>query len=230
LGRAVSLEDYSNLAITFGEISKARAYLTMRAGRETMVLVVAGQRGEKVNAAMQIELRNYMNERRDGGVPLEIESFDPVPVDIVVEVKVNDSYRRSKVVYNIQTRLGGGTRYGHNNNNGNNTTGDQHYYSDVNANSDENQSFAHIRYYNLFSFERLNFGQSVALSEVYAMVEEAPGVDFAVVRKFSRRDDAIAPVQEIIHANQNEILQCENDPLDPIKGTIKIVARGGLDL
>ena len=45
LGRAISLEDYSNLATTFGEISKARAYLLMKAGRETVVLVVAGQRG-----------------------------------------------------------------------------------------------------------------------------------------------------------------------------------------
>ncbi len=43
-------------------------------------------------------------------------------------------------------------------------------------------------YYNLFSFERLNFGQKVTLNEVYAVVESVPGVDFAVVRKFCRRD------------------------------------------
>jgi len=66
-------------------------------------------------------------------------------------------------------------------------------------------------------------------------VENVPGVDFAVVRKFSRRDDedddnAIIAVQEIINANQNEILQCENDPLDPVKGTIKIFAKGGIEL
>ncbi len=37
-------------------------------------------------------------------------------------------------------------------------------------------------------------------------------------------------VQEVINANHNEILQCENDPLDPIKGTIKVIARGGVEL
>ena len=98
-----------------------------------------------------------------------------------------------------------------------------------------NQSFS--RYSNnLFSFDRLNFSQKVTLNEVYAIVENVPGVDFVVVRKFCRRDDgdddagAIAAVQEIINANYNEILQCENDPLNPITGTIKIIARGGIEL
>ena len=108
------MEDYSNLATTFGEISKARAYLIIKDGRETVVLVVAGQRGRIVSSALQMELQAYMDERRDISVPLEIESFVPVPVDIVVEVKVNDSYRRSKVVSNIQTRLGSGIRYDNN--------------------------------------------------------------------------------------------------------------------
>ena len=85
-----------------------------------------------------------------------------------------------------------------------------------------------------FHIERLNFGQKVTLSEVYAIVENVPGVDFAVVRKFCRRGGGDATittaVQEIINANHNEILQCENDPLDPVRGTIKVIARGGLEL
>jgi hypothetical protein len=198
--------------------------LTMKAGRETVVLVVAGQRGQKVSSPLQIELRDYMNERRDISVPLEIESFIPVPIDIVVEVKVNDTYRRSKVVFEIQTRLGAGIRYDNNFDRNN----DENHYS--NNTSNENQGFIR-HYYNLFSFDRLNFGQNVMLSEVYAMVENVPGVDFAVVRKFCRRDiDAKTAVQEVIGANNNEILQCENDPLDPIKGTIKVLARGGVEI
>ena len=94
---------------------------------------------------------------------------------------------------------------------------------------DGNQGFSR-HYNNLFSFERLNFGQKVTLNEVYAVIENVPGVDFAVVRKFCRRDDAITAVQEIINANHNEILQCENDPLDPIRGTIKVIAQGGMEL
>ena len=114
LGRAVSLEDYSNLAKTFGDISKSRAYLVTKQGRETVVLIVARQRGQIVSSGLQLELKAYMDERRDISVPLEIESFVPVPVDIIVEVKVNDSYRQSKVVSNIETMLGPGMRYDNN--------------------------------------------------------------------------------------------------------------------
>ena len=98
----------------------------MKAGRETIVLVVAGQRGRIVSSPLQMELQAYMDERRDINLPLEIESFVSVPVDIVVEVKVNDSYVQSKVVSDIQTRLGSGIRYDnyHNNNVGN--EGDEH--------------------------------------------------------------------------------------------------------
>jgi hypothetical protein len=100
----------------------------------------------------------------------------------------------------------------------------------------ENQGFSHHHNNNssLFSFDRLNFGQKVTLNEVYAIVERTPGVDFVVVRKFcrrsGRRENATAAVQEIINTSYNEILQCENDPLDPIKGTIKVIARGGVEL
>jgi hypothetical protein len=236
LGRAVSLEDYSNIATTFGEISKARAYMIMKDGLETVVLIVAGQRGRVVGSALQVELQAYMDERRDISIPLEIESFVPVPVDIVVEVKVNDSYRRSKVVSNIQTRLGPGIRYdsyrnsGENNNKEEETT---HQGSTSGREGNENQGFSHYYSNSLFSFERLNFGQEVTLNEVYAIVENVPGVDFAVVTKFCRRsgdEGTTTAVQEIISANHNEILQCENDPLDPIKGTIRVIPQGGVEL
>jgi hypothetical protein len=237
------LEDYSNLATTFGEISKARPYLIMKAGRETIVLVVAGQGGRIVGSPLQMELQAYLDERRDISLPLEIESFVPVPVDIVVEVKINDSYSRSKVVSDIETRLGSGIRYDNYHNNSSDNEGDERGSSSgggssISGNHSEgkgNQGLSR-HYNNLFSFDRLNFGQKVTLNEVYAVVENVPGVDFAVVRKFCRRDDdadagaAITAVQEIINANHNEILQCENDPLNPIRGTIKVIARGGMEL
>jgi hypothetical protein len=234
LGRAVSLEDYSNIATIFGEISKARAYMIMKDGLETVVLIVAGQRGRVVGSALQMELQAYMDERRDIGIPLEIESFVPVPVDIVVEVKVNDSYRRSKVVSNIQTRLGPGIPYdSYRNSGGNNNKEEEATYqgSTSGREGNENEGFGHYYINSLFSFERLNFGQEVTLNEVYAIVETVPGVDFAVVTKFCRRgsdEGAATAVQEIISANHNEILQCENDPLDPIKGTIRVIAQGGV--
>jgi hypothetical protein len=258
LGRAVSLEDYSNLAKTFGEISKARSYLIMKDGLETVVLVVAGQRGRIVSSALQMELQAYMDERRDIRIPLQIESFVPVPVDLVVEVKVNDSYRRSKVVSNIESRLGPGTQYDnyHDSNGENENYDDQHQRgsgskfnisgdsrsggngSAVGRSKEDRDLSEH--YNSLFSFERLDFGQKVTLNDVYAVVENVHGVDFAVVKKFCRRSGGgigcnggrcdTTTVQEVISANHNEILQCENDPLDPIKGTIKVVARGGLEI
>jgi len=234
LGRAVSLEDYSSLATTFGGISKARAYLITRGGRETVILIVAGQKGIVVSSALQMELQTYMDERRDVSVPLEIESFVPVPVDIVVEVKVNDSYRRSRVTSSILTSLGPGTHSNAYHNSGGEE--EDTYLKNSGrriSNSigihDGNQRLRLHHSRTLFSFERLNFGQKVTLNEVYAITENIPGVDFAVVRKFCRRDAAITnEVQEVINANHNEILQCDNDPLDPIRGTIKVIARGGI--
>jgi hypothetical protein len=236
LGRAVSLEDYSNIATTFGEISKARAYMIIKDGLETVVLIVAGQRGRVVDSALQVELQAYMDERRDISIPLEIESFVRVPVDIVVEVKVNDSYRLSKVVSNIQTRLGPGIRYDSYRNSGENNNKEEeatYQGSTSGREGNENQGFTHYYSSSLFSFERLNFGQKVTLNEVYAIVETVPGVDFALVTKFCRRsgdEGATSAVQEIVSANHNEILQCENDPLDPIKGTIRVIAQGGVEL
>ena len=73
-----------------------------------------------------MELQAYMDERRDMSLPLEIESFVPVPVDIVVEINVNDSFRQSKVVSDIQIRLGSGIRYDNYHNNNGDNEGDEH--------------------------------------------------------------------------------------------------------
>jgi len=81
----------------------------------------------------------------------------------------------------------------------------------------------------LFAFERLGFGTSVSLSDVYSITEKIPGLLYAVVKKFCRRG-YLSSIQDVIYSKQDEILQCKNDPLDPLKGTLKIISEGGIEL
>ncbi len=212
LDRAISPDDYSVLAKTFGEIAKARAFQTMQGdGQQSILLVVAAQGGRIVDSASMNGLRTYLDGKRDTNIPLDIQSFVPVPVDIVAEVKINVSFLQDQVVSKIKHNLGPGLSY----------TIKKEEEEDEKDEKDAKKS------HTLFAFERLNFGEHVTLNDVYSAIGNVPGVDYAVVKKFNRRDSNV-PVQDVISAKPNEILQCNNDPLDPIQGNIQIIATGGI--
>ena len=163
---------------------------------------MAASEGRTVDSAFTKSLIDFLDNRRDTTIPLKIESFIPVPVDIIVEVNLNDTYARDKVISQVETYVGPGFSVKEKN------------FKKENA---------------LFAFERLDFGTPVTLNEVYSVIEKIQGIEFAVVKKFCRRDSSVQ-IQDIIYAKQNEILQCENDPLDPLKGTLRIIANGGIEL
>lgn len=196
LDRAVSLEDYARLALNFGDIEKTKAFEATDNGRRQVRLVVAGSAGKEINSVTMIGLKKFLDMRRDPNIPLAIESFVPVPVDIIVNVEVEDNYPKSKVITEIERKLSSGR--------------------------DEDKG------YGLFAFEELDFGENVALSDVYGIIEKIEGVKYTVVKKFTRRDSGTI-IQDVIRSRNNEILLCENDPLDPAKGTIKVIAGGGIE-
>jgi len=79
-----------------------------------------------------------------------------------------------------------------------------------------------------FAFERLEFGQSLHLSAVYAAVQAVSGVRDARVTMLRRLDlDAADPskVRDDIVVRPTEIVVVQNDPNDPSKGRV-IVTRG----
>ena len=88
-----------------------------------------------------------------------------------------------------------------------------------------------------FNRDRFIFGQPLYLSRLYAAVEAVPGVDSAVVTRFSRqRDPDGLPDRDVtkrnvdqgfIAADRLEVLRLDNDPSLPEFGVLKLVMRGG---
>jgi predicted phage baseplate assembly protein len=80
-----------------------------------------------------------------------------------------------------------------------------------------------------FAFERLQFGQSIHLSSLYAAVQAVPGVRGAVVTVLRRLDsDADSGVvQDAILIRPTELAVVGNDPGEPGKGTLTVTWREG---
>ncbi len=88
-----------------------------------------------------------------------------------------------------------------------------------------------------FAPDNFTFGQKLYLSELYAAVTVADGVDSATVRRFARlRDDDPVPARPLTRANVDrgyidadrlEILRLDNDPSLPENGSLAINMGGG---
>jgi uncharacterized phage protein gp47/JayE len=83
--------------------------------------------------------------------------------------------------------------------------------------------------YGLFAFERLDFGESLHLSDVYSAVQNVPGVRAALVTRFQHRPrDAaeqaagIPLIEAHIFIRNTEIVRCDNDPARPERGTLTV--------
>ncbi len=195
LGRAVTLEDYNDLALTATFIGKAKTRRIIQGGTEIIKLTVAPVGKTSLNNFQKLKLRNFLDKRRDKNIPMKIESFKPVPLDLVVEIQVKENYVRSRVVNSLREIFKPGKT-----SNGK---------------------------YTLFSFENLDFGKSIALSDIYQVIKNIDGIKFAVVKKFARRDSSY-DIQDVIKVKDDEIIQCEDDLNDPTKGTIEILSSGGI--
>ena len=81
-----------------------------------------------------------------------------------------------------------------------------------------------------FAFERLEFGESIHLSAVYAAVHAVPGVRAAAVTRLRRMDqDAADPgvVRDDILVRPAEIGLIGDDPADPARGALVIALGSG---
>jgi predicted phage baseplate assembly protein len=86
--------------------------------------------------------------------------------------------------------------------------------------------------FGLFAFERLDFGVSLHLSDVYAAVQAVPGVRAARIPMFHHetRDATeagrtIDDVETHVLVRGSEIVRCDGDPADPSRGTLAVTAR-----
>jgi predicted phage baseplate assembly protein len=81
-----------------------------------------------------------------------------------------------------------------------------------------------------FAFERLQFGESIHLSAVYAAVHAVAGVRDATITRLRRMDlDAGDPtkVRDDIFVQPTEIAVIQDDPTDPARGRVAVVLGGG---
>jgi len=82
--------------------------------------------------------------------------------------------------------------------------------------------------FGLFAFERLDFGMSLHLSDIYAVVQGVAGVHAALVTMFrhvphlGERPTAIPNVETHLFIRNTEILRCDNDPADAARGTLRL--------
>jgi uncharacterized phage protein gp47/JayE len=204
-GRAVSVEDYAALALSFPGIAKAGATwividpVTMQAASHPYVqLTLATVDGVLIRGTVfAAKLRRLLDDHRDPNVALRVQDFSPVFVDIAVNVNIDDNSPHQATLDRVQAALNPGT------------------------NPDGSLGF--------FAFERLAFGQSIFLSVIYAVIQAVPGVRDAAITTLRRSgpppsdDPSVAPHDIVIGLTEIAVI----DTTDPAKGSLGISGQGG---
>ena len=74
-----------------------------------------------------------------------------------------------------------------------------------------------------FSFDRLHFGQNIALSDLYRSIQAVKGVRYAVIEKLQRRHSGSTIVESAdILVGPTELVVIQNDPADPTKESLTV--------
>lgn len=154
-GRAVAVDDYSAIALTFPGIARARAAWIYRDDSGMLLahpaIYVAVATENRVPLAQQgdyaARLRAFLDNHRDPNVPMRLVDAGRVYVDVAAVVDVDASYPRHATLRAAQAALNPAT------------------------NPDGSTGF----------FGRLDFGEAVHLSSIYAALQEVPGVSAANV-------------------------------------------------
>jgi predicted phage baseplate assembly protein len=188
-GRAVSVEDYAALALSYPGVAKASAAwvqrdaITLQAISQPYVqltVATANQTSLAQQKDFALQLRSFIDKRRDPNVPLRILDFTPVYIDVAATIDVKDAYPRQATVAAAQAALSPDNPAGY------------------------------------FSFEHLAFGQSIHLSAVYAVLQNVPGVSDALITTFRRldQDHDSSVVRNDIFIRPTELAVIKNDPTD----------------
>jgi hypothetical protein len=138
-------------------------------------------------------LRQYLDGRRDPNLPLRVTDATAVPIDVAVEVDVDDRYPRQGTADRVMAALS------------------------PQVNPDGSLGF--------FSFDRLQFGQSIALSDLYRAVQDVEGVRSSLVTLFrlaGPNRDPDGTVRDVIAIDPTQFAFLKNDPNDPDQGTLTV--------
>ena len=76
------------------------------------------------------------------------------------------------------------------------------------------------RTYNFFAFDRLDFGQSIYLSDIYSAIAKIEGVEYAIIQEFNKSIEVdLIPLAQYVRVKENEIADL---------GKLTILADGGI--
>ncbi len=182
--RAVSVDDYAALALTYPGVAKANSSLvTLDASHVALAhpyiqLTVSTTDGVPLatQSGFAGALRAYLDRRRDPNVRLRIVDFTRVFVDLEATIDVLADFPR-------QGTLDAATA-------------------------------AMSPTHGFFAFERLSFGESLRLSAVYAALQAVPGVRSATVITFRNVTDPAGTISDDIFIRATELAVMKNDPTD----------------
>jgi predicted phage baseplate assembly protein len=207
--RAVSLEDYAALARSFAGVAKARAAWEHRDPSDPVRRSLERPRIHLTVAAtdrippLQPAFKRALRDFLDARRDPNQPLFigDFTPVTIHLEVEVEPEPDRLPDVVIEDVRRA------------------------LSSVRNPDGSFG------LFAFERLDFGVSLHLSDVYAAVQAVSGVRAARLPVFRHvaRDQieavaGIPPVEPHVLVRSTEIVRCDGDPSDPARGTLTVTA------
>lgn len=95
--RAVTAQDYADMAQRHPDIQKAVATLRWTGSWKTVFITVDRKGGRPVSAEFEAELRRYLERYRMAGHDLEIDAPRYVPLDVTLVVCLKAGYTRSAV-------------------------------------------------------------------------------------------------------------------------------------
>jgi len=102
LNRAVSLQDYANLALSVNGVAKAIALAT---SFSSVALYLAGSGGGVASTSLKSSVTKMFNNKTAPGTTVTLKDFTPVYPYLTVTVQVLPQYSSSDVVNNVQAAL-----------------------------------------------------------------------------------------------------------------------------
>jgi hypothetical protein len=195
--RAVTPEDYVEVAQKHPQVQRAAATLRWAASWYTVFLTVDRVGGRAVDDKFEEELREHIEPYRMAGHDLEIDGPQFVPLEIEMLVCVMPNYFRSDVLANLRTVFGRGTL------------------------ADGSAGFFHP---DRFTFgQGVYLSQLYAAAQKIPGVRH---VDILKLQRKSSPSQA-ALNEGVLRMDRLEIARLDNDPNFPDRGTLTFTMRGG---
>jgi predicted phage baseplate assembly protein len=197
LDRAVTAQDFKELALTYPGIDKANARYLRKDGRPLIDLVVATTGGLLLNSEMRDSLTAFLQARSAPDHLVVIRDYRPVAVRLALEAHIRPTFLRAETGVTIQKALSTGLA--------------------------EDGSLGY------FNFDKRGLGENLYLSDVYALVESLPGVDFLIVKEFRKHASGSAAtlVNDVLSMPRDGVAT-GGDATDTSIGILAITLVGGL--